>query len=369
MADLRIALDTGPLHGPLTGVGLYVEALRRELRAMGDIELTEYVLSFRATLQPGTRRLPLPASWAHRIWSHTPHPRVDRWLGGAQLVHGTNFVVPPTRLPTVITLHDCWFLRHPDQVTTAVRRSGSVLRAGVRRGAVLVTPSESTARQARELFPGTAVQAVHLGPLPLGPDTGARPDVPGLDGRPYVLALGTLERRKNLPRLVQAFGRVATMLPDVALVLAGSEGDDAPAVRAAIESLGPSLADRVHLTGRVDEPLRSQLLRHATALAYPSFDEGFGFPLLDAMQAGVPLVAAATGSIPEIAGDAALLVDPTDTDALANALVVAITDEATRRRLVGLGELQWQRFSWQRCAAETAALYRRVVAGDVDDLR
>lgn len=369
MADLRIALDTGPLHGPLTGVGLYVEALRRELLARGDVELTEYVLSFRATLQPGTTRLPLPASWAHRLWSYAPLPRVDRWLGGAQLVHGTNFVVPPTRLPTLVTLHDCWFLRHPDRVTPAVRRSGAVLRAGVRRGAVLVTPSESTARQARELFPGTAVQAVHLGPLPLGPDTGAAPALPGLDGRPYVLALGTLERRKNLPRLVEAFGRVAVQLPDLALVLAGSPGNDTDAVRSAIDALAPAVAGRVHLAGRVDEPLRSQLLRHAVALAYPSFDEGFGFPLLDAMQAGIPVVAASTGSIPEIAGDAAVLVDPLDTDALAGALVVAVTDESTRRRLVGLGELQWRRFSWKRCADETAALYRRIVAGDVDDLR
>ena len=142
-----IALDTGPLHGPLTGIGFYVEALRRELLARGDVRLTEYVLSFRATLQPGARRLPLPAGLALRTWSRVPAPRVDRWLGGADLVHGTNFVVPPTRLPTVVTVHDCWFMRHPDRVTPDVRRSGDVLRAGVRRGATIVTPSESTARQ------------------------------------------------------------------------------------------------------------------------------------------------------------------------------------------------------------------------------
>ena len=369
MADLHLALDTGPLHGPLTGIGFYVEALRRELLARGDVRLTEYVLSFRATLQPGARRLPLPAGLALRTWSRVPAPRVDRWLGGADLVHGTNFVVPPTRLPTVVTVHDCWFMRHPDRVTPDVRRSGDVLRAGVRRGATIVTPSESTARQTRELFPGSPVMSVPLGPLPLGPDTGSHPDIPGLGGRPYVLALGTIEHRKNLPRLVAAFGSVATALPDLCLVLAGTPGDAADEVQRAVDALDPRARSRVFCPGRVDGDARTALLRRATLLAYPSLDEGFGFPLLDAMQAGIPVVAANAGSIPEIAGDAAVLVDPLDVDALATALLAVATDDATRRRLVGLGDLQLRRFSWTRCADEMVALYRRVVAGDVDALR
>jgi glycosyltransferase involved in cell wall biosynthesis len=117
--------------------------------------------------------------------------------------------------------------------------------------------------------------------------------------------------------------------------------------------------------GRVDEPSRGWLLRHASVVAYPSLDEGFGFPLLDAMQAGTPLVASSAGSIPEVAGDAALLCDPFDTGALAGALVTALTDVPARHRLIAAGARRWQQFSWQRCAAEMVELYGRVVSADV----
>ena len=140
-------------------------------------------------------------------------------------------------------------------------------------------------------------------------------------------------------------------------------------LQGAVDALDPRARSRVFCPGRVDGDARTALLRRATLLAYPSLDEGFGFPLLDAMQAGIPVVAANAGSIPEIAGDAAVLVDPLDVDALATALLAVATDDATRRRLVGLGDLQLRRFSWTRCADEMVALYRRVVAGDVDALR
>ena len=120
--------------------------------------------------------------------------------------------------------------------------------------------------------------------------------------------------------------------------------------------------------GRVDEPARSWLLRHAAVLAYPSLDEGFGFPLLDAMQAGTPVVASTAGSIPEVAGDAALLVAPDDIDALAAALSLALTDDDVRRRLVAAGHAQCARFSWQRCAEEMTSLYRRTMLGDTAEL-
>ena len=110
--------------------------------------------------------------------------------------------------------------------------------------------------------------------------------------------------------------------------------------------------------GRIDDPTKRWLLRKAAVLAYPSLDEGFGFPLLDAMQAGVPIVAARRGSIPEVAGEAALLVDPLDTDDLAAALTAAVDDQALRARLLTAAGAQLARFSWERTAGELTDIYR-----------
>jgi glycosyltransferase involved in cell wall biosynthesis len=366
MAPLRVAFDSGPLYGHKTGIGFAVEALRAALQQRPEVELHPYVLSFRAQLEAGVTRLPLPAAMAIRAWAHSGHPTVDRWLGDAQLVHGTNYVVPPTRRPALVSVYDCWFLRHPEQADVTVRRAGDVLRMAVQRGAAVHTSSHATADAVRELLPGAAVHTIHLAALPLHTDivSTAPLAMPELGGRPFVLSIGTIERRKNLPRLVTAFGLVASEVPDLALVLAGGPGDDSPAVDAAIDALPAEVAHRVVRTGRVDEPVRSWLLSTATVIAYPSLDEGFGFPVLDAMQAGVPVVASTAGSIPEVAGDAALLVPADDTVAIAHALVTAVTDDATRRRLAAAGDAQWRRFSWQRCADEMVSLYGRLVQGD-----
>ena len=182
--------------------------------------------------------------------------------------------------------------------------------------------------------------------------------LPGLDGRPYVLALGTREPRKNLARLVEAFGLLHAEHPDLALVLVGQDGPDRPNIDAALAALAPSAAEQVLLTDWVSEDQRAGVLARARALAYPSLDEGFGFPLLEAMQAGVPVVAAAAGAIPEVAGDAALLVDPYDASALAAALIAATTDDGVGARLVAAGHARLAAFSWARSAEGFAALYR-----------
>jgi glycosyltransferase involved in cell wall biosynthesis len=365
---LSVAFDTGPLHGAKTGIGLAVEQLRAALVARGDVVLHDYVLSFRARLHPDTVRLPLPASLAHRAWARSDRPMVDRWLPEVDLVHGTNYVAPPSRLPTLISVYDCWFLQHPDDASPTVRRAGEVLRTAIRRGAVVHTSSQATEELVRGLFPGAPVCTVHLGPLPL-PTPSAKPPIPSLAGRPYVLSIGTLERRKNLPRLVAAFGRVAAEHADVVLVLAGGGGDDSDAIRHAIDALGPTLAGRVLRTGRIDDAVRSWLLRNAAVLAYPSLDEGFGFPLLDAMQVGTPVVASTAGSIPEVAGDAALLCEPHDIDGLAEALAIALGDTIARERLVAAGHARWRQFDWQHCAEGIVGLYGLAVRGATDELR
>jgi glycosyltransferase involved in cell wall biosynthesis len=274
-------------------------------------------------------------------------------------VHGTNYVVPPSRLPRLVSVYDCWFLLHPDQAHPAVVRAGTVLARSIAAGATVHCSSDATAATLRRLFPGVDTCTVHLGALPLAAPPTTCP-IPELDGPEFVLSTATLERRKNLPRLIEAFGLLAHQRRDVRLVLAGGDGDDRPRIEAAIDALDPEVSQRVLLTGFVDDAVRSWLLHHARVLAYPSLDEGFGFPLLDAMQAHVPVVAARAGSIPEVAGDAAVLVPVDDTSALAEALHHVLDDDAARARLVAAGLERVATFTWHATAASMASLYRRL---------
>lgn len=361
MDPLRVAFDVGPLSGPRTGVGHAVSAMRESLRATDGIELVDYVVSFRARPPAGTRRLPMPALLAHRLWAATDRPHCDRWLGAPAVVHGTNYVVPPSRAGRVVSVYDCWFLRHPALANRAVHQAGRVLRRAIEHGATVHASSASTASEVADLFPAARVAAIPLAALPV-PAASAEPPIASLIGRPYIASIGTLERRKNVPLLVEAFGSLAAEHDEILLVLAGADGDDRAAINAAIDLLDPATARRVVLTGRIDEPARSWLLRHAAVLAYPSLDEGFGFPVLDAMQVDVPVVASNRGSIPEVCGDAALLSDADDADALAHNLARAAFDSEVRAGLIARGTAQVARFSWARCAADLATLYAELAA-------
>jgi glycosyltransferase involved in cell wall biosynthesis len=363
MDPVRLALDVGPLHGHRTGVGAAVDALVATLRACDGVALRPYVLSFRSRPAPPTRRLPLPAAVAHELWSRADRPRVDRWLGDAEVVHGTNYVVPPSRLPTVVSVYDCWFLTHPAQAAPAVRRAGEVLKRRVRAGVTVHASSHATAMQVRDVLGATRVEVVHLGPLTLPDASPSMPPSPwaaALAGRPFVLALGTLERRKAVPTLVTAFGAIAARHREARLVIAGATGDDADAVDVAVGALEPAARRAVVRPGPVDDATKSWLLRHASALAYPSLDEGFGFPILEAQQLGLAVVATRAGSIPEVAGDGAELVPVGDADALAGALAVVLGDDARRAELIAAGRTNVTRFSWPATAGALGDLYRRL---------
>ncbi|MEY2580464.1 MAG: hypothetical protein QOE09_313 [Ilumatobacteraceae bacterium] len=359
MDPLRIAFDVGPLAGARTGVGQAVAGMRAALGYVDDLELVDYITSFRSRPPTGARRLPIPAMVAHRLWAVTDRPRADRFLGAPDVVHGTNYVVPPSRAQRVVSVYDCWFLRHPALASRDVHQSGRVLRRAIERGATVHASSEATAGEITDLFPGARVAAIRLAAVPI-PEPSVAAPVPVLVDRPFIAAIGTLERRKNLPVLVEAFGLLASERDEILLVLAGADGDDRPAINAAIDRLDPGTARRVVMTGRIDEPARSWLLHNAAVLAYPSLDEGFGFPLLDAMQVGLPIVASNRGSIPEVCGDAGVLCDADDVIALATNLDKAAFDGSTSARLVGAGATQLATFSWARCAADLAALYRRL---------
>ena len=359
MTAIRVAFDVGPLHGPRTGIGSAVAAMHAALHERDEVDVQDFLLSFRAASTDGTRRLPVPASVAQRLWSRLDRPTMDRWLGDAQVVHGTNYVVPPTRRPRLVSVYDCWFLSNPELASSAVRRAGEVLRRSIAAGATVHACSGATAEAVRAFFPRAEVITIPLGALPV-PEASPKCPIAEIDGRRFIVAIGTLERRKNLPTLVRAFADVAAADPDTLLVVAGGDGDDRVAVDRAIDQLGPQVARRVLLTGRVDEPTRGWLLRNAAVLAYPSFDEGFGFPLLDAMQVGLPIVASDAGSIPELTGVAALLSPPVDHAQLAANLLTALGDSAVISQLRTAGADRWRRYSWKQCADGLIHAYRQL---------
>jgi glycosyltransferase involved in cell wall biosynthesis len=359
---LRIAIDVGPLYGHRTGVGTATAGMVEALQARADIRLDPYLVSFRSDPLAGHRRLPLPGLVASHLWSRVHGPSVDRWARGDQVIHGTNYVVPPTSIPTVVSVYDCWFLRHPDDAIPVVRRAGQRLRRAVDHGAWVHVSSESTASEVRALLGTERVRTIHLGPPPIPPplaSLAAPACAAEIGGDRFVLAIGTEERRKGLARLVDAMGALPQQ--DVRLVLAGSRGDASADVDAAIERLPPERAARVLRLGRVDEATKHWLLHRASVLAYPSLDEGFGFPIVEAQLAGTPVVATDAGANPEIGGDGALLVAAGDADALSQALARVVDDTGLRLSLIERGYRNATRFSWATTADELVSLYRTAI--------
>jgi glycosyltransferase involved in cell wall biosynthesis len=364
---MRVAIDVTPLLGNPTGVARTVHGLLGGIaRVAPHMDVQHYVVSRRARRTPGAadlpqplRFLPVPAGVALRAWGRVDVPSGDGWLRDTDVVHGTNFVVPPLRRrPTSVTVHDTWCARNPATCDPVARAYTPVLRRAVARGTWLHVSTEFVADEVRDVYGAERVAVVPFGVPPVEP-----PATPLATGPPFVLAIGTVEPRKNLDGLVRAFALLADDVPEVRLVLAGPDGPGRPALDAALDELAPAVRARVDVVGAVDEEHRNQLLHAAGVLAYPSRSEGFGFPVLEAMAAGIPVVATAVGAIPEVAGDAAALVALDDDAALADALTRALTDEEARARLMDAGRRQAAGFSWERTAFGLVDLWHRM-AGD-----
>lgn len=317
---MRVAVDVTPLLGRVTGVGQAVQGLLGALPGVApDVSVVEYELTRRA--------LPVPPSVLVRLWSRADRPSGERWLPAADVVHGTNFVVPPSGRPSTITVHDCWCQRSPGACTPTIAAATATVHRAVRRGAWVHVSTEWGAAEVREVYgAGERVRVV-----PFGVPEVAEAGPPPVDG-PYVLALGGGGTRKRTDVLRDAMAA----FPDLQLVVTGEPP-----------------------TGWVEDATRAALLRGATVLAYPSAYEGFGFPVLEAMSVGVPVVASAVGGVPEVAGDAAVLVPPEDVDALRAGLQRALDE---RESLVTRGRARAAGFTWERHAEGMAALWREAAA-------
>jgi len=366
---LRVAFDATPLLGTRTGIGVATAEIMAALVKRPEVDLSAYAVSLRhrgalsSAVPEGvhTNQRPMaarPLAWA---WAHGNHPRLERFIDDVDVVHGTNFMVPPSRKAArVVSVWDLTFVRHPELCEPATLRFERLVARAVRSGAVVHTPAQAIADEVRRHFGARREQVVVV---PLGiPDLGA-PDDEAASAlidleRPYVLSIGTAEPRKDLPSLVSAFDLLAKRRDDVQLVLAGPPGWGEGALSAAIAS--STAQERIHRVGYVSDGVLSSLLRRARTLAYPSLYEGFGFPPLQAMAAGVPVVTTRVGSLSEVVGGASLMVEPGDVDDLASALEVGVADEAQRSVLITAGRTRALDFTWERTADALLALYGRM---------
>lgn len=385
---MKVILSVEPIRYPLTGIGRYTLELARHLAELPQIEELRYFsgAGFVGELpDPGAGADIAPArasalSMAKRFVARNPllleahgflHQRRQRKnLEGTEdhLYHGPNFYLPPVAGPAVVTFHDLSVLTmpecHPPERVSYMRKEMIV---ALERASIIITDAEYGRREVAEYFnwPLERVRAVHLAgsdnfhPRPYDEIATVLADFAIQPGS-YALYAGTIEPRKNLERLLAAYGRLpATLRRHYPLILAGFKGWNNDAIMERIrEGVGEGW---VRYLGYVPEGKLPYLFAGARIFAFPSLYEGFGLPVLEAMVSGVPVICSDSSSLPEVAGDAAAMCAPEDVDGLHTLLEQGLEDEGWREEAIGKGLRQARRFSWRRCAEETATVYEEAL--------
>ncbi len=377
---MRIAVDTSPLAPPRTGVGNFVHALLRHLVRQGDGH--EFV-GLSTGLRPvdlgdvpglaGARHVRAPTRLMYRVWLAGGRPRADLLAGGADVYHATNYFLPPvSRAARVLSIYDLAFMKTPQLASPKIVGPFARNMARFAREAdAIVVCSEATQRDVCELLdvPGEKVTvtygAVDDDFTPPQPDE-ARALLKrhyGLEA-PFLLYVGTIEPRKNVAGLLSAFALAAPQLPHE-LVVVGGAGWEQEDLAARVRENG--LEKRVRFLGYLGERAHlPALYAAADAFALPSFYEGFGLPVLEAMHCGCPVIVSDRTSLPEVAGDAGCYVNPDDNRHMAEAMLKVLGDAALRGSMREKGLARAARFSWDRCAKETLAVYERAAHARAD---
>ena len=333
--DATYSLDEAP-----SGVGLYSREILAGLAAAHPEE------AFRFCYRPHkywrARAIPRPQNVQHGLLAEPWGPR------SAALFHGLNQRLPRIRLRrTVATFHDLFVMTGEYSTPEFRARFTQQAREAAARADAIVAVSAFTKSQVESLLgvPASRVRAIHHGTRVLR--------FPAVKREQIVLSVGAIQKRKNIARLVEAFEAVGA---DWNLVLAGAAGFGSEQILAGIEK-SPARA-RISVLGYVSAEDLGQWYARAMVFAFPSLDEGFGMPLLEAMAAGAAVVTSNRSALPEVAGDAALLVDPEDTAALAAALCEITGSDSLRAELARRGSARAREFTWEKAVRETWDVYR-----------
>ena len=385
---MRAVIDARPALDPRrTGVGHYTQQLIRHLpHADPRSDYVAWYLHAKGLFRPRTffdsvsapnlteKASRFPARVFEPMSSRLGVPRTE-WSVDFDVLVATNFLPPATRQPgVVLVVHDLAYEHLPDTAPHMNDRWRRRFDGWLRKAAGVIVPSNAT-RQ--DLLSAHPIEPARVAVTPLGVDASAYVPAPaerveaacekfGIAG-PYVLFVGGVEARKNLEALVRAF---ATLDTETWLVIAGGpvrwDPQAGERLDSTIAELPAGARDRVVRTGYVSDKEKLALLSGATLLAYPSLYEGFGFPVLEAFAAGVPVLTSNVSSLPEVAGDAAVLVDPHDEGAIAEGLAQLLSDDDLRALLSAAGLARAAGFTWEATARKTAeALHRAhgLVAG------
>jgi len=373
----RIAIDYTPAYEQGGGIGRYVRDLVSAL-ALVDTT-TDYRLFVAGADKTNMPALPdtnfsfhptrLSPKWLARIWHRARLPiPVEMITGQVDLYHATDFVLPP-HLPnthTLLTVHDLSFVRVPDAATPTLKQYlDTVVPRSVKRASHILADSEATKRDLVDLY---AVDPVKVTVLLSGVDRRFLPVDFGfstmrrkykIDNRPYIFTIGTVQPRKNYVRLIHALANLRQLGYDLNLVIAGGRGWLADPIYEAIEQT--KLGDYVHMIGFVDDGDLPTLYSDAACVAFPSLYEGFGFPVLEAMACGTPVITSNVSSLPEVAGDAAIMVDPYSIEAITEAIQRVMDDTTLRENMVEAGLQHVKSFTWERAAKQLHQVYMQLL--------
>lgn len=365
---MRILVDYRPALRARTGVGEYIHTLVQAYTAAHDDEVTIFTSSWKDRPPPALaselrarvvdRRVPV--SVLNYLWHRVEWPPVEALAPAADVVHAAHpLLIPSRRAAQVVTIHDLFFLTHPQRTQAEVQRDYPRLAASHARRADAVITSSAHMKGLLSERLGVTAERIYICPpgAPAWRSLGRAPNLPG-DG--YILFLGTLEPRKNLGVLLDAYTDLAQRGRRVPrLVLAGGT---TPAAREWLDRISREpLATLVTYTGYVTHQDRERLYAGARALVLPSLDEGFGLTALEAMSAGVPVVTSNRGSLPEVVARAGVILDPGDVDAWASTIDRLATDTQWAASLGHAGLERARAFTWERAASQLHQAYADAV--------
>jgi glycosyltransferase involved in cell wall biosynthesis len=372
-----IALDYTPAYEQGGGIGRYVREL---VAAVARLDSSTQYRLFVAGARPD--QLPpapnanfhwkpsrISPAWFARIWHRAQMPLpVETFVGNIRLYHATDFVLPPTQRTTrtILTVHDLSFVRVPDAASPKLKQYlDMVVPRSARRADHILADSQATKDDLISLY---SLPESKITVLLSGVDTRFSHTISALlttrktykiGDRPYLFTVGTVQPRKNYVRLVEALHVLRRQGYDVDLVIAGGKGWlDGPLYQK-IDAL--KLNEHVHLIGFAADTDLPTLYSGAACVAFPSLYEGFGFPVLEGMACGTPVITSTVSSLPEVAGDAALMVNPTDTEAIVDAIRRILDDSTLRETLVQKGYAQAKKFTWENSARHLMQVYQQVL--------